>query len=670
MPILSNFPGGAGSGSGGVTLGAVSNINVLVASGKVYVKWTDPSDIVVSGSTLAAWGGTLLVRKAGSAPKSRRDGTVVLDSKTRDAYKTSYFCDSGLSNGVTYYYKFFPYTTNNAYTDSEDNAFTATPTVQVTGISSWNVTGMTASEEAGNGKMTVKWTDPAASITSDGVTLATWESTTIVVKAGGYASGKDDPGAAFTRKVTTRNQYANTPLTITGLTNGTTYYISFYPETTDGGINTSTSQRTTGKANRITISAIPSQSGTLTYNGNSQSPTWSNYSATKTTIGGTTSGTNAGNYNATFTPTADYRWSDGSTTAKTVVWSIGKAAGSLSISPTSITLNASNRSKTITVTRAGNGVVSASSNNTGVAKVTVSGTTVTVSSVNDTTGNATITISVAAGTNHTAPASKTCAVTASFKPTASTAATSGVNYTSGLSGVAASDVTLFAEAISNNSSITNATSTVYIDFGSVHRKVSVGDQVTLALNGTNYTFDVIGFNHDTLTTSTAYGATTKTGKAGITFQMHDLFATTYVMNSSNTNSGGWKSSAMRTSTMATMKGYLPAAWQTAIKPVNKVSGTGGGSSSGTETVSDSCFLLAEIEIFGSTTYSVSGEGTQYAYYKAGNSKVKNKDGSAAHWWERSPFSGSSSGFCRVNSGGGAVNRYASSSGGVAFGFCV
>lgn len=85
----------------------------------------------------------------------------MLDSKTRDAYKTSYFCDSGLSNGVTYYYKFFPYTTAGAYTDSEENVFNATPTVQVTGISSWNVTGMTASQEAGNGKMTVKWTDPA-----------------------------------------------------------------------------------------------------------------------------------------------------------------------------------------------------------------------------------------------------------------------------------------------------------------------------------------------------------------------------------------------------------------------------------------------------------------------------------------------------------------------------
>ena len=70
------------------------------------------------------------------------------------------------------------------------------------------------------------------------------------------------------------------------------------------------------------------------------------------------------------------------------------------------------------------------------------------------------------------------------------------------------------------------------------------------------------------------------------------------------------------------------------------------------------------------TYSVSGEGTQYAYYKAGNSKVKNKSGSAYYWWERSPYSGFSSGFCRVNSGGDASADGASSSRGVAFGFCV
>lgn len=70
------------------------------------------------------------------------------------------------------------------------------------------------------------------------------------------------------------------------------------------------------------------------------------------------------------------------------------------------------------------------------------------------------------------------------------------------------------------------------------------------------------------------------------------------------------------------------------------------------------------------TYSVSGEGTQYAYYKAGNSKVKNKSGSAAGWWERSPYSGYSNLFCYVISNGGASGDSANSSYGVAFGFCV
>ena len=175
--------------------------------------------------------------------------------------------------------------------------------------------------------MTVKWTDPSASISADGVTLPSWASTTIVVKSGSYPTSKDDSGAVYTLKVTTRNQYSSTPLTITGLTNGTKYYIAFFPETTDGGINTSTSQRTTGTANRITIANVPAQSGTLTYNKSSQSPSWSNYNTTYMTIGGTTSGTNAGNYTASFTPKTDYRWSDGTTTAKSVVWSIGKRKG-------------------------------------------------------------------------------------------------------------------------------------------------------------------------------------------------------------------------------------------------------------------------------------------------------------------------------------------------------
>lgn len=253
---------------------------------------------------------------------------------------------------------------------------------------------------------------------------------------------------------------------------------------------------------------------------------------------------------------------------------------------------------------------------------------------------------------------------------ASTTPKSGVTYTAGLSGIEPDVLSRYTKAISDNADITSATTDVYIDDGDKHYKISVANQVTIALNGTDYAFDVIGFNHDDLTDASAYGATTKTGKAGITFQMHDLFAMTYIINSSGTNVGGWKSSEMRTSTMPLMKGYLPTAWQSAIKPVDKKSGLGGDSLSGTETVSDGCFLLTEIEIFGLTNYSVSGEGTQYLYYKAGNSKVKKQGGSALPWWGRSPYRGSSYNFCDVHSDGSAFYSNTSSSLGVAFGFCV
>lgn len=666
MPILSNFPTGSGSGGGGLALAAVSNIKTLVASGKVYISWTDPDDIVVAESVLAGWGGTLLVRKAGSAPTSRRDGTIVFDSKTRDAYSNSYLCDSGLTNGVTYYYKFFSYTTSNVYTDSEDNAFTAIPTAQVTGINNWNVTSMTASSEAGNGKMTVKWTDPAATITSDGVALATWESTTIVVKTGSYATNKDDTSATYTLKVTTRNQYSSSALTITGLTNGTKYYISFFPETTDGGVNNSTSQRTTGTANRITISSTPSQNGTLTYNGNSQSPTWNNYNTTQLTLGGTTSGTNAGSYNATFTPKADYRWSDGTTSAKTIAWSIGKAAGSLTLSASSVTLNTSNLTKTVTVTRAGNGTITATSSNTGVATASVNGTTITISHVNKTTGSATITVSVAAGTNHTAPANKTIAVTAQFVST-----TLNDNDWATISDVAAA-----------------GTGANYWDVGDCKAITVSGTVGTQSISGTYYVY-ILGFAHNGATGTIDFG-TFKTSANGGTdiclidgnYGSNSTNGTKYfnMNHSSNTNSGGWNGCDLRydvlgstntndsnaTTTTATspvsgtLMAALPSDLRAVMKPMTIYTDNTGGSSNSASNVTTSIDylpLLAEFEIFGSRTYANSSEQNyqaQYAYYSAGNSKVKYRHSatsSTADWWERSPRYSYSSNFCYVGTNG-------------------
>ena len=188
---------------------------------------------------------------------------------------------------------------------------------------------------------------------------------------------------------------------------------------------------------------------------------------------------------------------------------------------------------------------------------------------------------------------------------------------------------------------------------------NVADQKPMTINGVDYQIDIIGKNHDTYASG---------GKAPLTFQLHDCYVETKNMNSSNTNSGGWKNSAMRTTHLPAILALMPTEVQNGIREVNKL--TSAGSQSATiNTTADKLFLLSEIEIFGSVSYSKSGEGTQYAYYKAGNSKVKNVSGSAKNWWERSPYARGTTGFCTVNSSGNARSNSASNSIGVAFGFC-
>lgn len=410
MPIISFFGSGGGGGGGGLVLAAVTNIQTLAAAGKVYVKWKDPEDLVVAGSTLAAWGGTLLVRKAGSAPVSRRDGTVVLDSQTRNAYKDSYFCDSGLTNGVTYYYKFFPYTTAHAYTDDPADEFNKTPAAVPVG----NVSSI-STDRAGNGKFSLKWTDPAATVVTDGVTVATWANTTVVVKEDSYATDPNDADAVYRNVCTTRNQYASSPLVVTGLTNGKQYYVSFFPITTDGAVNANASNRTLATPNRIKITTEPSQSGSLTYNTQAQSPSWSNYNATQLTLGGDTVKTNAGNYNASFTPKEDYCWANDSTAAKIKPWTIGKAAGSLVLTPQSLTLDKNGRSKDFTISGNFDGTYTVTSEDTSVATVSLkSGKTYTVSSVGDKTGNTNIKVVCSGGNNYTVPSEQKVSITAKF----------------------------------------------------------------------------------------------------------------------------------------------------------------------------------------------------------------------------------------------------------------
>lgn len=119
--------------------------------------------------------------------------------------------------------------------------------------------------------------------------------------------------------------------------------------------------------------------------------------------------TNAGNY------TVYYKVDGGTdytgTTAQTVNVTINKATGSLSLSTSSLSFTADDFSQDITVTRSGDGAITATSSNEAVAKVTVSGNVVTVHRAWGAQSSATITVSVAASDDFTAPADVTCSYT-------------------------------------------------------------------------------------------------------------------------------------------------------------------------------------------------------------------------------------------------------------------
>lgn len=256
--------------------------------------------------------------------------------------------------------------------------------------------------------------------------------------------------------------------------------------------------------------------------------------------------------------------------------------------------------------------------------------------------------------------------------------------------------------------------------GNAASAFKVGDEKQITLStGETITMVILGFNHDNLTAG---------GKAGITLGMKNALATAYPMNSTSTNTGGWKESVMRTTTINTLYGYLPSEVQAVIKPVDKITARY-DQSNALETTSDKLFLFSHVEIMGTNMYSttsqrsVPGEGSQYEYYKnatiptptSGSGEFTALDGSAgtfyttdtnvasgysnkfgeskttsanvyynynnakargdsatsaSFWWLRSPRSNSSYSFCYVTYYGNVSYSSANDSYGVAFGFCV
>lgn len=418
---------------------------------------------------------------------------------------------------------------------------------------------------------------------------------------------------------------------------------------TENGVTQTTTFNVT--VNRKSV-AKPTWKSNLTYTGSAQSVSsasyWNNYNTSYMTIGGTTSATNAGTYIATFTPGSNYRWADGTITAINVNWTINKATGSLSVSPTTVTINGNNYSSgvAVTITRAGDGAISYSPTSISGLTLSLSGNTLTIKGNGSTAVSAkTITISVAAGTNHTAPANKTITVSAEYWSWGADGGTVDAAWFTGLKNYLASHTGASIKT-SSGGAILGTTKSVTLS--------------SAVLGTTTHLIRVIGVDQDANNT--------------VTFQTKNCLN----QYTSFGSSAVWIGSTARS---LCQNYYNAFPGKGAIKTIKKGTCPNYGDRNQNVTYNDeTVFLLSERE-FGLDTYSplstansttskaecTQGKNFAYSYYTSNATRVMylgdTSTSSYGYPWERSRYYYNSSYVCFV-SGNGTANgyRYNNSSG--------
>ncbi len=200
---------------------------------------------------------------------------------------------------------------------------------------------------------------------------------------------------------------------------------------------------------------------------------------------------------------------------------------------------------------------------------------------------------------------------------------------------------------------------------------------------------IIGFDHnsDVEGTGIAFGGFKTAQTGGKDVALVDTYygdnpsaGKRFNMNNNGTTYGGWASCDMRNNIMPLAKAALPSDLRTVIKTTtiysDNTGGGGPGVASHVTATTDDIYLLAEFEVFGVRTYANSAEQNyqqQYAYYSAGNSKIKyrhNSPETTAIWWERSVYATRTDSFCYVGTAGNSSAANANDSYGLAPAFKV
>ena len=411
---------------GGIEVGDVSGAAASVNKTAATIIWTDPTDVVIDGATLASWAGTKVVRKAGSAPSDPTDGVLVIDNITRNHYASNGFVDSGLVYGTTYYYRFFPYTSQNTVTYGSSVTVTPTRTSisiptkgsdlvytgssQTQSFNNYDSTKMTVSGHTGTnaGSYTATFVIGSDYIWSDGTRenkTVSWSIAKATVTKPTLSGSLVYDG---TQKTITVSSYDGNVIQATGTTgtNAGSYTVTFHLLDTSNyeWADHTTADKTEGwSISKAQVTAPAVSNTSKTYNAQAQFPTVAAYDSGVISMTGSDQ-TNAGDYSISFSlvDSDNYEFKNTASYPLTVAWSIAKAAGSATLSADSVTLDTDHLTMQVTVSNATGTVSVQGSSDSTVATASYSSGTVTISHVNKKSGTATITLAIAASQNYLA----------------------------------------------------------------------------------------------------------------------------------------------------------------------------------------------------------------------------------------------------------------------------
>lgn len=184
--------------------------------------------------------------------------------------------------------------------------------------------------------------------------------------------------------------------------------------------------------------------------------------------------------------------------------------------------------------------------------------------------------------------------------------------------------------------------------------LEVGDEVSVTLSGNEpMTWVVSAINHEQ--------------QHQVIFTPKWCLATARQMNTTETNVGGWNSSALR----AWLNGDFYTNLPDSVKPYIKdrtFQTSQGNKSTALQSATDKIWLPREYEIFGETVTAVATEHTngnaeQFPIFAVAANRIKTtgQSGSAYWWWESSPHASYATTFCGVTSSGTAGGNVGSAS---------